>query len=130
MWSRSILNFWKGTRFNRVIVDRRFRKSLVGHDVQTTREMKREKLDNGVLLRTAANHGFDVLLSIDKKIEHEQNLKTLPLPVIILDSQSNALPALLPFATIVLQLLQSALDRILYIVQPDGTTLHLKAPRS
>ena len=79
-------------------VDRRFRKSLAGQDVHTTREMKWEKLDNGLLLRSAANHGFEVFLSIDKKLEHEQNLKSLPLPIIVLDSKSNALPALPPFS--------------------------------
>jgi len=110
-------------------VDRRFRKSLVGHDVRTTREMKWEKLDNGRLLQSAAGHRFEDFLSIDKKLEHEQNLKLLPLPIVVLDSKSNALPALLPFAPSVLALLQSPLDPILYVVQSDGVVLHLSTPR-
>jgi len=36
-------------------------------------------------------------LTIDKKLEHEQNLLTLPLPVVVIDSLSNALPFLIPF---------------------------------
>jgi hypothetical protein len=41
-------------------------------------------------------------LGVDKKLQHEQNLKTLPLPIVVLDSVSNALPALIPFAPHVL----------------------------
>jgi hypothetical protein len=110
-------------------VDRRFRKHLPGHEIKTTREMRWETLTNGMLLRAAAGANFDALLTIDKKLEHEQNLQTLPLPVIVLDTPSNALPALLVFAPFVLDLLQSPLDKLLYLVQPSGTVLRLSSPR-
>lgn len=71
-------------------VDRRFRKHLPGHEIQTTREKGWEKLANGMLLKEAADAGFEAFVSMDKKLEHEQNLKTLPLPVILIDSVSNA----------------------------------------
>lgn len=88
-----------------------------------------DKFENGVLIKAAAEDGFDAFLSIDKKLEHEQNLRTLPLPVIVLDSVSNALPALLPFAAFVLDLPQAPLDRMLYVIQSDGVVLRLTAPR-
>jgi hypothetical protein len=88
-----------------------------------------EQLQNGVLINAAAEDGFGALLSIDKKLEHEQNLRTLPLPVIVLDSMSNALPALLPFAPSLLDLLQSPLDPQLYVVQLSGVIIRLKQPR-
>lgn len=110
-------------------VDRRFRQHLPGHNVETTRERRWEKLENGVLIQAAADDGFDVFLSIDKKLEREQNLRTLPLPVIVLDSVSNALPALLPFAAFIVELLQSPLERLLYIIQSDGVILRLAAPQ-
>lgn len=55
-------------------VDRRFRRFLPGHLVSTTREMGWETLANGELLKAAADAGFAVFVSIDKKIEHQQNL--------------------------------------------------------
>jgi len=110
-------------------VDRRFRKHLPGHDIKTTREMRWETLTNNVLLKIAADAGFDAFLSTDKTLEHEQNLLTLPLPIIVLDSISNALPALIPFAPILLDLLNSPLDRSLYIIQPNGVVLRLTSPR-
>ncbi len=69
------------------------------------------------------------MISIDKKLEHEQNLQTLPVPVIVLDSISTALPALVPFAPFVLDLFKSRLDRLLYIVQSNGVVVRLTAPR-
>jgi hypothetical protein len=111
-------------------VDRRLRRSIPGHEIRATREMRWDTLENGDLLSAAAGARFDAFLSVDKNIEHEQNLSTLPLPVIILDSVSNALPALLPFAPIVIDLLNAPLDRLLYIVEPTGLVLRLTSPRS
>lgn len=109
-------------------VNLRFRQHLPGHDLRTTRQMLWEDLKNGMLLRAAAPL-FDAFLSIDKKIEYEQNLKTLPMPVIILDCRENSLPYLVPFAPAVLSLLATPLDRILYVIEQDGTVLRLTSPR-
>ncbi len=111
-------------------VDRRLRRHLPGHEIVTTREKRWDKLENGSLIRAAADDGFDVVLSIDKNLEREQNLQTLPLPVIVLDSLSNALPVLLPFTPFIVKLMQSPLDRLLYIIQSDGAVLRLTEPRS
>ena len=111
-------------------VNRRFRKYLPGHVIQTARERGWEKLANGALLQAAANAGFEALMSIDKKLEHEQNLSGLPLPIVLVDCVSNALPALLPFVPPILKLLSSPLDCALYIAQSDGTIIRLTSPRS
>ena len=85
--------------------------------------MRWEELGNGVLLASAGNAGFQAVLTIDKNLRHEQNLNTLPLPVIVLDSVSNALPALIPFAPYVLDLLSTPLSNLLYVIEPDGHVL-------
>jgi hypothetical protein len=41
--------------------------------------------------------GFDVFLTIDKKLKHQQNLATLPIAVIVIMAKSNRLADLLPF---------------------------------
>jgi hypothetical protein len=88
-----------------------------------------EEFENGVLLGAAAKASFGVFVSIDKKIEYEQNLLTLPLPVVVVDAPSNALPALLPFAPFLLELLDTTLERLLYVIEPSGTVLRLTTPR-
>jgi hypothetical protein len=109
-------------------VNRRLRRHLIGHDIKTTQQMGWDRLENGVLLQAAAPE-FDAFLSFDKKMEYEQNLLTLPLPVILVDSISNALPASLPFVPFILALLNSPLDRAMYIIKADGTVVRLAAPR-
>lgn len=110
-------------------VDRRFRRHLPGHEIKTAREMGWEALANGILLMAAAGAGFEAFVSVDKNIEHEQNLMTLPLPLLILDARSNALPALVPFAGFILDLLKSPLDHVLYVIEPSGSILRLTSPR-
>jgi hypothetical protein len=88
-----------------------------------------ETLGNGVLLQHAADAGFKAMVTLDKKLEHEQNLNLLPLPVIVIDATSNALPALVPFAGLLLELLSAPLATALYVVQVHGTILRLTAPR-
>jgi hypothetical protein len=43
-----------------------------------------------MLLKQAEGAGFDVFLSADKKLEYEQNLKKLPLAVVVMNARSNA----------------------------------------
>ena len=88
-----------------------------------------EQLRNGALMMAAVAAAFDVFVTIDKQLEHQQNLSALPLPVVVLDSDSNALPALVPFVPFLQTLFQSSLQRALYIVQSSGNVLRLNEPR-
>jgi hypothetical protein len=70
-----------------------------------------------------------VFITIDKQIEHQQNLAALALAVAVLDGKSNALPALLPFTPFLRDLFTSSLERALYIVEEGGNVLTLREPR-
>ncbi len=82
-----------------------------------------------MLLRAAADGGFDLLLTVDKKMEHEQNLQRLPLPIVMLDAVSIKASRLIPFIPAVQTLLSAPLTPALYVVQIDGTVTRLTAPR-
>ena len=71
------------------------RHHLSGHSVKTVRDMGWVGMKNGTLLSRAAAE-FDALITVDKNLPYQQNLKILPLAVVVLDAHSNALPALLP----------------------------------
>ena len=73
----------------------RLRRHLPSHSVRTVVEMGWSGVKNGDLLRLAAA-SFDVFITVDKNLPFQQRLDTLPLAVIVLDSHSNELPALLP----------------------------------
>lgn len=76
-------------------VPARLRRHLPSHSVRTVVEMGWSGVKNGDLLRLAAA-SFDVFITVDKNLPYQQSLATLPLAVIVLDAQSNDLPALLP----------------------------------
>lgn len=87
----------------------KFRVLLPGHEVATTAEMGWESLTNGNLLRAAAAR-FDVILTVDKGIRHQQNLRALPLAVILIRAKSNSLASLEAFAV--------AIEAALAVLQP------------
>ena len=76
-------------------VPRRIRPSLPLHSVRTVVEMGWSGVKNGALLLLAAQE-FDAFVTVDKNLEHQQNLGALPVAVIVLDAQSNELRHLLP----------------------------------
>ncbi len=54
------------------------------HTVQTTAQRGWDKLKNGELLKAAADAGFDVLVTPDKNIRHQQNLQTHAIAIVVL----------------------------------------------
>lgn len=95
----------------------------------TAHEMKWETLRNGVLLKAAADAGFGAFIAADKKLEFEQNLKALPLPVIVLGVVSNSLEGVLPFAPLVLKLVAGSLNKRMYFIEETGNVIELHEPR-
>jgi len=60
------------------------RHALRGHSVSTAREQGWSTLSNGDLLRAAEEAGFEVLLTTDKNLPYQVNLKGHKLAVVIL----------------------------------------------
>ena len=83
-------------------VPKRLRRSLFGHDTRTSREMRWETLRNGNLLAQAARQ-FDVLITVDRNIQRQQNLSALPIAVVVLVGKSNKLADLIPLVPELLQ---------------------------
>jgi hypothetical protein len=86
-------------------VPRRLRHSLPGHEISTTSERGWSGLRNGQLLALAALH-FDVLITVDQNLRHQQNLAALPVAVVVLVSRSNRLADLEPLVPAILAALE------------------------
>jgi predicted nuclease of predicted toxin-antitoxin system len=90
-------------------VPRRLRRDFVGHSVSTVEEAGFKGLKNGQLLSAAAGK-FDVLVTVDKNIPFQQNLRALNISILILVAKSNRyqdLKSLAPKALDALKQIQS-----------------------
>ncbi len=64
------------------------RRFLTSHSVQTAAEQKWTMLENGQLLDAAEANGFDVLLTTDKNLRHQQNLSHRRIAIVVLGEPS------------------------------------------
>ena len=76
-------------------VPRRLKTDLRDHEVRTVQEEGWASLKNGELLRVAAGH-FDVLLTLDRNIAFQQNLRGLNIAVLAMEVTSNRLVDIRP----------------------------------
>ena len=72
------------------------RNYLTGHDCQTPRHAGFAGLENGELLAAAENAKFDVVLTVDRGFEYQQNLDRRKIAIIIFCGKSVLLEDLLP----------------------------------
>jgi hypothetical protein len=63
---------------------------------------------NGGLLRLAVDGEFDVFLTVDRKLQHQQNLPTFDIAVVVLVAAGNKLADLRPLMPEVLVILPTA----------------------
>jgi predicted nuclease of predicted toxin-antitoxin system len=73
-------------------VPRKLKNSFVEHDCRTVPEAGLAGKKNGELLSLAERLNFDVLITMDKGIEYEQNLRERKVAVIVLLAKSNRRP--------------------------------------
>jgi predicted nuclease of predicted toxin-antitoxin system len=75
---------------------RKLRASFSTHDCQTVPQAGLAGKRNGELLSLAEQQSFDVLVTVDKGIEYEQNLAGRKIAILVLRSRSNQLSDPLP----------------------------------
>ena len=88
-------------------VPRTLREQLRGHDVKTVAESGWAGVKNGELLRLAAER-FDVLLTVDRNLEYQQNFLGAAVAVIVMHAPSNDIAALEPLMNRVLEIIPTA----------------------
>jgi hypothetical protein len=75
-------------------VDWRLLREFADHDAKTVKQLGWEKAKNGALLRLVATE-FDVFLTVDKNLPHQQNITSLELAVLVLRGRTTRLSDLL-----------------------------------
>ena len=85
-----------------------FRHNFPGHDAHTAEWTGLKGRKNGELLRDAELAGYDVLLTVDQGIPHQQNVARRKLTIIAIRSRTNQLEDLLPLVGAILNALKTA----------------------
>ena len=88
-------------------VPRPLRAELSDHEVKTVAEAGWAGVKNGALLQLAATQ-FDVLLTVDRNLEYQQNFSGLTIAVVVIVAPSNDIDVLRPFMASVREALPTA----------------------
>ena len=72
-------------------LDWRLRRDLLDHHVESVPLIGWAGIENGELLHKAVEAGFDVLITMDSNMMHQQNLGKYAIAVLALRAQSNRL---------------------------------------
>lgn len=89
-----------------------------GHSCTTVQEAGFTGKENGELLRLAEN-AFDVLLTLDRGIQHQQNISGRQIAVLIIRSASNDIDDIQPHIPDALLALQSIRPGIVLEIGPS-----------
>src|SRR5208282_6005898 len=79
---------------------------LEGHSVRTAAQQGWDRLRNGDLLIAAEEAGFDLLLTTDRDMRHQQNLAGRKIAVVVLGQQQ--WPQLRPHVRLVVEAVNAA----------------------
>ena len=66
-------------------IPRKLRNDLTEFEVYTVREMNWNGKKNGELLELMLNEGFEILITVDKNLQNQQNFNKYPIPVLTLN---------------------------------------------
>lgn len=87
----------------KILLDECVTKHLKPHltdcEVFTVREMRWSGIKNGKLMALCTEHSFDILLTIDKNLQYQQNLDKYPVTIVVFNSLTSKAEELIMFLT-------------------------------
>lgn len=87
-------------------VPRQLKRDLHGHSVRTVGEMRWAGVKNGELLRRAVRE-FDAVVTTDRRMEFQQNVRSIGMRVVVIIAARNDVDILRPLMPRVLQALKA-----------------------
>ena len=99
----------------------RLQLDLPGHEVKTVPGTGWAGIKNGKLLRLIADSGrFEIFLTMDKSLPHQQKLKDMPCAVVLLRAKSNRFEDTHPLMPEVFQHLAEFKPGQVYVIRREG----------
>ena len=99
-------------------VTRHLKREFVNHEVHTVEEAGLKGLENGSLLRTASG-SYDVLITVDRNLPHQQNLTGLEIAILVLSAKRNSYVRLKPLMPKALKALETIKLREIILVESE-----------
>ena len=104
------------------------RRHFTGFIVRTVQEMGWAGVKNGNLLTLAEGQNFDVLLTFDRNLEHQQNMARRTIAIVIVAALDKRIPALLSMMPDILATVSAAQPGNIYQVEKPDTTVSASQP--
>jgi len=79
-------------------VPRQLADELSGQEVRTVVQMGWTGIQNGELLRRSVDAGFEVLVTMDRNLEHQQNIARAGLGILVIVARNSRVETVLPLA--------------------------------
>ena len=95
----------------------RLKQHLPDFGVTTVSEMGWSSLKNGNLLKVAIQSGFEVMLTIDKNLQYQQNLKEYDIAIVVFDVLFNRLQDFIPLIPKFIELEPVLEKKKIYIIK-------------
>ncbi|MDR2232815.1 MAG: DUF5615 family PIN-like protein [Tannerella sp.] len=98
-------------------VTKKLKSHLSGFEVYTVYEMEWSGVKNGELMSLCVANQFDIILTIDKNMIHQQNLEKFPIAIVVFNSITSKLEELILFIPSFLNQIQHFKKHKAYIIE-------------
>ncbi len=95
----------------------RLKQYLPVSEVYTVSEMGWTSLKNGQLMKVAIESGFDIMITVDKNLQHQQNLKEYDISIVVFDIYFNRLQNFVPLIPKFIELQPKLTKKKVYVVK-------------
>ena len=89
------------------------------HEILTVRDKEWNGKKNGELLGLMTLDGFDAFVTIDKNLQHQQNIARFPIKLFILNAPNNKIETLIPYIENLKLLLSEKTENQINIIEAD-----------
>lgn len=88
---------------------KRLKLDFTEHKIYTVRDKGWQSTKNGELLKLMLQEGFDMLITFDRNLKHQQNFAKYPIAVLVLNAVGNSCAELQPLVPAIKQQLNEPL---------------------
>ncbi len=104
-------------------MDVKYAALLADYDVTHAKDVNWQNLANGNLIAVAEDAGYDVIITIDKNMYYQQNIKTRKISIIVLLPKLTVFKNVEPLAPRVIATLQNVSAGSFVIIKPEKENL-------